>query len=73
MAKIKIHESVTASRVTELVERQQTSLDDPGICLSCGEEADGVEPDAEGYECESCGRRAVFGAEQILLCGFYHP
>ena len=27
-----------------------------------------VEPDAEGYECESCGERAVMGAEQVLLC-----
>ena len=40
-----------------------------GFCLACGDEASGVEPDAEGYECESCGKPKVYGAEQILLLG----
>jgi hypothetical protein len=38
-----------------------------GICTACHEVAYGVEPDAEGYECESCGALAVCGAEQFLL------
>ena len=29
-----IHHSITAERVTEAVERQFTSLDNPGFCLS---------------------------------------
>jgi len=41
--------------------------DNIGICTSCGEESDGVEPDAEHYECESCGKHEVFGAEQLML------
>lgn len=45
--------------------------DNIGFCLSCGEEAFGVEPDAENYECEVCGEHRVFGAEQILLIGRY--
>jgi len=45
------------------------SDDNLGFCLACGEEAGGVEPDAEGYECESCGKSKVYGAEQILLIG----
>lgn len=45
-----------------------TTLDNPGFCIACGEDADGCEPDARGYECESCGRPKVYGAEELLLC-----
>lgn len=38
-----------------------------GFCLSCGEQANPVEPDACEYECESCGEHQVFGAEELLL------
>jgi hypothetical protein len=38
-----------------------------GFCLKCGHEHSGVEPDAEGYKCESCGELAVMGAENILI------
>jgi predicted RNA-binding Zn-ribbon protein involved in translation (DUF1610 family) len=38
-----------------------------GFCLACGDEAYGVEPDARRYECESCGERKVYGAQEILL------
>jgi hypothetical protein len=41
-----------------------------GLCLYCGEVTDsGVEPDAELYECEGCGRDGVFGVEQCLIMG----
>lgn len=41
-----------------------------GFCIACGEQSDnGVEPDAENYECDSCGRPEVYGAEQILIMG----
>ena len=40
-----------------------------GWCLSCGEEAYNVEPDAEKYPCESCGERRVYGSEQIVVMG----
>ena len=43
--------------------------DNTGFCLACGEEIFGVEPDARRYECEYCGERAVYGAEEILLEG----
>lgn len=40
-----------------------------GVCLACGEwTAGGVEPDAIGYTCESCGADQVMGAEEALLC-----
>ena len=38
-----------------------------GFCVACGEEAYGVEPDARRYECESCGEKKVFGAEELLI------
>lgn len=64
---MKIHKSLTTKRIIEAVERSQRSTDNPGFCAVCGEEADGCEPDAERYERENCGERAVYGAEQLLL------
>jgi len=63
----KWHPSVTDERILALTEAYRTSLDNPGICLTCGAEAEGVEPDAERYDCEGCGAPMVYGAEQLLL------
>ena len=38
-----------------------------GFCVACREEAYNVEPDARQHKCESCGARAVYGAEELLL------
>lgn len=62
-----VHKSVTSEGIVEAVERRMTSLDNPGICIGCGAEVEGVEPDAERYECESCEAPLVFGAEQLLF------
>lgn len=62
-----IHPSLTLKRVTDAVERQMTSLDNPGFCLACGVEQEGCEPDARQYECEACGARRVYGAEELLM------
>ncbi len=62
-----MHPSVTWKRVCEAVYRRLVSLDNPGFCLACGADADGVEPDARHYRCDSCGRSAVFGADEVLL------
>jgi len=59
----KLHETITAGRVVELIEQD----DNVGLCLSCGTEHHNVEPDARHYECESCGEKQVFGVEQILI------
>jgi predicted RNA-binding Zn-ribbon protein involved in translation (DUF1610 family) len=40
-----------------------------GFCVACGAEAEGVEPDAREYECDVCGEKKVFGAEELLICG----
>jgi hypothetical protein len=42
-----------------------------GFCLACGESQGQVEPDANRLRCESCGVRAVAGAEYILVVGAY--
>lgn len=54
---------ITIEQIMEAIE----SGEYVGFCRACGEQADGVEPDAERYECESCGKHQVFGAEQLLI------
>ena len=63
----KWHPSVTQARIEEMVVRRMTSLDNPGVSLGCGEEMDGVEPDARGYDCEACGEPRVFGADEVMI------
>jgi predicted RNA-binding Zn-ribbon protein involved in translation (DUF1610 family) len=65
---MKIHQSITLQRVFEAAKRHRASLDDPGFCVACGKEAEGVEPDARNYLCESCGDFTVYGAEDLFLC-----
>ena len=51
----------------ELVMRAAQSDESIGFCRECGAEQGGVEPDARGYKCESCGALEVYGAEEILI------
>ena len=64
---MKRHPSITEERILEACERRETSLDNPGFCLACGVDVEGVEPDARNYECECCGEKQVFGAEELLM------
>lgn len=64
---MKMHPSLTVDRIAEACDRGMTTLDNPGFCIACGEEAEGCEPDARNYECESCGERKVFGAEWLMI------
>lgn len=64
---MKIHDSVTLERVVEAVKLANTTLENPGFCVACGEDAEDCEPDARRYECEACGKRAVYGAEELLI------
>jgi hypothetical protein len=43
--------------------------DNMGFCISCGETADGVEPDARRYECDLCGEDRIYGLEELLIMG----
>ena len=65
------HPSVTDERLQAMSEARIGSLDNPGVCLACGEDADGVEPDAEQYECEYCGARQVYGEESAAMKMFF--
>jgi hypothetical protein len=64
---MKMHKSITFDRVYDAVMRQMTSLDNPSFCIACGDDTESVKPDARRYKCEHCGRKAVFGAEVLLL------
>jgi hypothetical protein len=64
---IKVHATITPDAVMEACQRRRASLDNPGFCILCGLEAQGVEPDARNYVCESCGAEQVFGAEELLI------
>lgn len=64
---MKIHKSITTERIMAAVESANEGLENPGFCIACGEDADGCEPDARGYECEACGAMKVYGAEELLL------
>ena len=41
-----------------------------GFCIKCGAERGCCEPDARKYECEECGEKAVYGAEELLMMGY---
>lgn len=44
------------------------SEDYTGFCVCCGAIHEGVEPDARHYSCEECDEKAVFGAQELLIC-----
>lgn len=64
---MKLHHSITEDRIAAAVERSHRSLDNPGFCIACGLDAHNVEPDARRNECESCGSRSVYGAEELFF------
>jgi len=63
----KVHASLNPDRIAALAEESMFGMSNAGICIACGEEQDGCEPDARNYECEGCGESAVFGAEELLM------
>lgn len=61
-----LHESITPDRVIAAAESQMFGTENPGICIACGHDQDGCEPDAREYICEACGEPQVYGAEELL-------
>ncbi len=55
--------------MTEAEYSHSRNHENEGFCLGCGETADGVEPDARGYECENCEAKLVYGLEELLMMG----
>lgn len=64
---LKLPKGLTIAKITKAAEGRLTRLEDPGFCLACGAEHEGIEPDARRYTCESCGEAKVFGAEELVL------
>ena len=64
---MKLHPSLTVDRIVDAVERSNTTLDNPGFCIACGQENEGCEPDARKAACDFCGEKAVYGAEELLI------
>lgn len=62
-------QSTYSNRTFTIEEVTDARNSQSGLCLSCGAEQPGVEPDAREYTCESCDEDAVFGAEEIMLMG----
>lgn len=55
---------------TEILERAMEMAgedNNEGICLTCGAETSGVEPDARAYPCDACGASNVYGAEALII------
>jgi hypothetical protein len=44
--------------------------DNIGICLACGAETGGVEPDARMDPCEVCDENQVYGAQELVIMGY---
>jgi hypothetical protein len=61
------HPDLTDEVIMDAVERRMFDLDNPGFCIMCGHEAEGVEPDARRYRCEACGARHVYGADELAM------
>ena len=58
---------VTDEQIARCCEESTHGLESLGICMLCGNEQDGCEPDARGYKCEACESNAVYGAEQLAI------
>ncbi len=56
-------------RKFKLEDIEAAMADQLGFCLACGAARDCCEPDARNYECEECGEREVFGAEELIIMG----
>ena len=62
--------TINPERLLEAVREQMFGDSNTGFCIACGQEADGCEPDARNYPCESCGERKVYGASELLIMGY---
>ena len=63
----KLPRGLSLERICDAIEQARTTLGNPGFCLACGAQVEGVEPDARDYECELCGEDQVYGAEELAI------
>ncbi len=60
---MKLPKGLTLEYIVEVASEDRNA----GFCMRCGEQADGVEPDARGYVCDYCCSPSVYGAEELLI------
>ena len=65
---MRMHKSITVERLLGLVEAD----DYMGVCIACGQEVEGIEPDARKYTCENeaCGLPKVYGVQELAIMCF---
>ena len=63
----KLQAIITQDRIADIIDRAETTLESPGLCVACGADAENVEPDATKTICNCCGRPAVYGVELIVV------
>lgn len=64
---MKLHESINIERLAALATQNFISCTNYGVCIACGEEANGVEPDSRDSLCDHCHTRNVWGVDEIIL------
>jgi hypothetical protein len=57
------------TRTFTLEEIEEAEELESGYCLACGAMRAQCEPDARRYPCEECGKRAVYGAQELVIMG----
>ena len=62
-----MNQPMTKNERVELLIDLAQAENNEALCMACGEVAACVEPDARKYECESCGEKKVYGAQEGLL------
>ena len=62
-----LHPSIDEERIMDVCIATAFGLSSSGLCVKCGSDQEGCEPDVRRYKCESCGERAVYGAQELLL------
>lgn len=62
-----IHADVTIDRAIGLAMENETYCGNDGLCVACGSEVGGCDPDTRQGLCDCCGRPAVYGAEELCL------
>ena len=58
-----------SGRKITLEQYSQLDEDMAGLCVACGFEQFGCEPDAEKYTCESCGEKGIYGPHWWMMAG----
>jgi len=62
-----IHPSITLDKLDRASYRRNTSLANPGFCLSCGAASNECEPDARELTCRKCGKDTVYSETELVV------